>query len=127
MLDKAMVSVFSLFMILTVIVASCSIISDLSRKIVFDELSREALLRMDMHGGMNEEISESLRSGLEKLNFKDIQITGTGNSAYGENLFLAVTASFESSRITSLFGGEKKKTEIIYERQIISRRIHNLS
>lgn len=125
MLDKAMVSVMCFILLAVFLIGILSMILAIVQKIEFDRICRFSLYDMDMQGGLTETTRIKLKSDLENYGFTDVDIYGTAQVQYGEWLNLKVTAGIKTRKWIDLLQFGEGTAYLTYERQIVSRQIHN--
>jgi hypothetical protein len=97
------------------------------QKIEFDRICRFSLYDMDIQGGLTETTRTKLKTDLESYGFTEVLIEGTTQVQYGEWLNLKVTAGIKTKKWTDLLNFEEGTAYLTYERQIVSRQIHNMA
>jgi len=127
MLDKAMVSVMCLILLAVFLIGILGMILAIVQKIEFDRICRFSLYDMDMNGGLTETTRIKLKTDLESYGFTEVEIDGTAQVQYGEWLNLKVTAGIKTKKWTDLLNFEEGTAYLTYERQIVSRQIHNMA
>ncbi|MHB1452487.1 MAG: hypothetical protein ACYCYM_00825 [Saccharofermentanales bacterium] len=125
MLDKAIVTVFSIILIIALCVNVIGMILVVAQKINFDNICKNALFQIDIDGGLSEQNRQDLISRLTRSGFDDIVIEGPEAVQYGDWIYFSVKVRIKTQNWNGLFQLNTEYAEITYERQIISRKIHN--
>lgn len=125
MLDKAIVTVFSIILIIALCVNMVGMILTIVQKINFDNTCKNALFQIDIDGGLTEQNRQDLTFRLTQSGFDNIVIEGPDAVQYGEWIYFMVKARIKNQNWNGIFQIGTEYTEITYERQIISRKIHN--
>ena len=124
MLDKAVVCVFCMILILSITMISFDLSASVIRKITFDNICRDALHRIDLEGGMSEEVQDLLSDKLNAAGFSDVLIIAPEYVQYGDPIEFIVEAWADAFFKTSEGSGTGKR-KYGYEKSVVSRRIHN--
>ncbi|MHB8964328.1 MAG: hypothetical protein ACYC5K_14385 [Saccharofermentanales bacterium] len=125
MIDKAIVTVFSVILIIALCVNIIGMILAIVLKINFDNICRNALFQIDIDGGLTEQTRKDLEFRLDQSGFDEIVIDGPDAVQYGDWIYFTVHAQIRIKNWNSLFHTSTENTEFTYARQIISRKIHN--
>lgn len=124
MYDKAIVSVFSVVLILSVSLLSFGMLLLIIEKVSFDSACRNALFKIDIDGGLQEDTRNELIQDLESCGFTNIEVDAPEEIEYGQLIDFHVTAQHElndDAFISSIL----ENSSFTYESSVISRRIHN--
>ena len=124
MLDKAIVVIFCMILILSAGLASFEIIFTIVQKTSFDNTCRNALLEIDMKGGLENDTKNTLIRKLTICGFSGILVEAPKNIQYGDIITLTVSAK-HSAAFSNLSGIFMHERVFGYENSIISRKIHN--
>lgn len=124
MLDKAIVVIFCIILILTVSLVSFEMVFTIVQKTSFDNACRNALLEIDMKGGLENDTRETLAAKLADCGFWNILIEAPSNISYGNIITLTVTAK-HSVTFSDLLGILMNERVFGYENSVISRKVHN--
>ena len=127
MIDKAIVSVMCIIVFIAVVVTMTGIAADILKKIEFDNMCRAALYEIDLNGGMTTEIFENLNGKLNDKNFYEIEIIGDSMIQYGETINFSVTAKSDSLLGNISYFNSEREIVFAYEKEFVSRKIHNLA
>ncbi len=125
MIDKALVAAFSLVLVLSFFVGMLGMVLAVSQKITFDSICRNTLLQIDIDGGLTDSSRRDLVSRLDDSGFAEINVSGPSEVQYGGWIHFIVSARAKSVRWICLLTFSGEGTEFAYDRQIVSRKIHN--
>ncbi len=127
MIDKAIVSVMCIIVFIAIVVTMTGMAADILRKIEFDNMCRVALYEIDLNGGMTTEIFDNLIGKLTGKNFYGIEIFGDSMVQYGEVINFSVTAKSDSMLGNISYFNSEREIVFAYEKEFVSRKIHNLA
>ncbi len=124
MLDKAIVTVFCMLILISLAVFAFDLTFSAIQKISFDHICRNTLYRLDMAGGMTEEIEQDLLDALEAKGFVDIFIHAPAHVQYADKINLTVIAK-STGNISAFWVEIMGEKTFAYKHTVISRKIHN--
>ncbi len=120
-LDKAIILAFSFVLLLVLGMQIILFSLPYFQRIGFDATCHRALLKMEQAGGLTSDIKRSLESDLKAQNFTGIDIHGSYNVAYGQEMLLNVHVHLTTRRISPLLMMEVTNRVFTYENIILSR------
>ncbi|MDD4494739.1 MAG: hypothetical protein PHV32_10435 [Eubacteriales bacterium] len=125
MTSKVVVYAIILVTTMCLVVSVIEMIVPLSVKAEMDTSCRNALLSMEINGGLTENHRLDLNNKLRETGFTEICINGTESAKFGEEICIRVEATYNYSRLISLFDRSVIGQKMKYERVSISRRVMN--
>jgi hypothetical protein len=125
MLDKAIVSVVCILVLFAVLVSMLGMMTQILKKHEFDRICRATLHEIDLAGGMSMKTKEGLLDKLESAGMIVYVIQAPEEVQYGDRIRFLVVAGLSVKQIVSLMESEERILYFSYEREIISRKIHN--
>lgn len=125
MTAKALIFAITLVILSLVLVFMVELFIPLSAKIEFDSVCRKTILKMELEGGINENIEEELLHELNLKGFTNLLVEGASSVKYGQDISLKVEGDYNYSSLISLFTRENLNRKIAYDRTTISRKVIN--
>lgn len=122
---KAVVFVIMFVFMIILLVYMVEFLPPLSVKSDMNTCCRNALLRMEVQGGMSEAVYNELEDSLKAMGLDNIVIHGTMGAKQGEEISLRVEADYAYSRFKSLFSRESVTQKMVYSKASISRKVIN--
>jgi len=122
---KAVVSGITLIMIIAFLVFTVEFFIPLSVKSEMNTLCRNALLKMELEGGLRSENRLDLQEKLSGIGLSNILIDGTEQAKHGERIRLKVEADFVYSKLTGFFSRADVTQRMIYQKTSIARKVVN--
>lgn len=86
---------------------------------------RNAVMKMEIEGGLTAKIREELIQKMTKRGFRNITIAGSENAKYGEEMNLHVEADVEFSRLVPLFNRTMVVHRMVYDKTFVARKVVN--
>ncbi len=86
---------------------------------------RNAVMKMEVEGGLTAEIREELIDKMTNRGFKNITVTGSEYAKHGEEMNLHVEADVEFSSLVALFGRNLVVYRMVYDKTFIARKVVN--
>mgnify|MGYP005841692065 CR=1 FL=1 len=123
--SRVVVSGVILVVIVALLAFTVEFFLPLSAKTDMNMLCRRAMLRMEVEGGMSEEIENDLISGLMEKGFDGINIDGTDMAKQGEDIRLVVEADYIYSKLTGLFTRTDMRQRMVYGKTSVARKVVN--
>src|SRR5690554_6669479 len=96
----------------------------LNAKIEFDSICRGTIIKMEVNGGINDEIKQDVIGKLEKK-YMEVTVEGTENAGYGSDIMLRVKAKYKYSGLSGLFLRKENILDVSFEKSTVSRRVMN--
>jgi len=127
MIDKAIITVFSMVFILIVFLSIMGMMLSFIKKIEFNQTCRTALLEIDLSGGLTNEKRRELNTNLESDGYLHIDIEAPTEVQYGEWIRLKVNASTRTTWWSDFFQRREGMLYFSYDQKIVSRNIHNMA
>jgi len=97
----------------------------LKLKIDFNDYCRQALIKIENNGGLNDDIKDSLISNLNKRGFENIQVICDSDVKKGNEINLKVYAEYERKHFVDLFKRDNITDSYSYNKMTISRKVVN--
>jgi hypothetical protein len=123
--SRVIVLGFILVIFITILVYMVEFFIPLSAKADMNTCCRNALLRMEMLGGLSMDDKSDLQNELESKGFFNTVINGTPFAKHGEEITLHVEAEYTHSKLTGLFIRRNISRQMIYKKTSIARRVVN--
>ncbi len=127
MIDKAIITVFSMVFLLIVFLSIMGMMLSFIKKIEFNQTCRTALLEIDLSGGLTNEKRRELNTNLESDGYLHIDIEAPTEVQYGEWIRLKVNASTRTTWWSDFFQRREGMLYFSYDQKIVSRNIHNMA
>lgn len=122
---KAVVFAIMFVFMIMLFVYMVELLPPLSVKSDMNICCRNALLKMEVQGGISETIYDELEDSLKALGLVNVDIRGTTVAKQGEEINLRVEADYAYSRFKSLFFRESVTQKMVYSKASISRKVIN--
>jgi len=122
---KAVVLVIALVFLTGMAVAIIEYFVPLSAKLDMNLYCREAMLRMEIDGGLTSDCSDRLEAQMTGRGFHNIQIEATSWVKQGEELVLHVEGDYSCSSLAGFFSRVRTTVKMIWERTSCARKVVN--
>lgn len=125
MAARVVVAGVILVIIVAMLVFTVQFFLPLSAKTDMNICCRNAMLRMEIEGGLSAGTETQLRSDLSARGFVNIQVYGTTAAKQGEEISLHVEADYAYSKLEGLFARRAITQSMTYSKKSVARKVVN--
>jgi len=125
MAERAILFAIMLVILVVFLVVLVEHFEPLSAKADMNAYCRNAMIKMEIEGGLKNNICSELEAALAARGFTNIVINAPVSVPYGERMTLSVQASYTYSKLTGVFTRENVTQEMSYVKTTTSRKVIN--
>lgn len=123
--ERAVVTGVVIILIIALVVFAVELFVPISAKTDMNTYCRQALMQMEIEGGLSPASRQELAEKLADRGFENIQITADEWAALGGKLTLAVEADYKYSKLTAFFVRTEEVAHMVYKKTCIGRKVVN--
>lgn len=122
---KVIVTGIILVILIAFLVFSVEFFIPLSAKSDMNICCRNFMLKMEINGGVSNQMKLDLKANLDSRGFDNIKIEGTEAAKQGEELMLCVEADYIYAKLTGIFKRVNVSQHMIYKKTTTARKVVN--